>query len=262
MLTNLVGNAIKFTAEGEVRVEVRGQAEGDRHLVRISVSDTGIGMSDEQMGQVFERFSQADASTTRRFGGTGLGLAIARELTRNMGGNIEVESALGEGSRFTATLRLAAAEEADADEAAAPVSGQFVGTRVLLAEDNRVNQLVACGMLERLGCEVVVAEDGGEALDRLAGDRFDVVLMDCMMPVMDGLEATQRFRQSEPDGYRTPVIALTANAMRGDRERCLAAGMDDYLAKPLTRESLEAALARWSHATVIEERAAVSPNPT
>ncbi len=249
ILTNLVGNAVKFTADGEVRIEVRVRPDGDRNEIRLRVSDTGIGMTYQQMAEIFDRFSQADASTTRRFGGTGLGLAIARELTHHMDGDIEVESRSGHGSTFTASMHLAPAVASTeqtavvrATDASAP---RFQRAKILLAEDNAVNQLVARGMLERLGCDVTIVENGCEALDELAGQAFDLVLMDCMMPEMDGLEATAQFRRAEPEGRRTPVIALTANAMRGDRERCLAAGMDDYLTKPLTRDSLEEALTRW-----------------
>ena len=257
ILTNLVGNAIKFTADGEVRVDVDVLPGDDLFEIRIQVRDTGIGMSAEQMDEVFERFAQADASTTRRFGGTGLGLAIARELTQRMNGDIEVDSEPGFGSTFTAILRLPRAESAAIPASAAPRPDdrtldtaplvERITPRVLLAEDNPVNQLVARGMLERMGCEVSVVENGREALAMLEAERFDLVLMDCMMPEMDGLEATRELRRRETKAHRPrlPVIALTANAMRGDRDRCLAAGMDDYLAKPLTRDSLEATFERW-----------------
>ena len=252
ILTNLTGNAIKFTNEGSVRIEVHVEPDGAKNLVMIRVIDSGIGIKPDKLARVFDKFAQADASTTRKFGGTGLGLPIARELARRMGGDVEVSSEFGRGSAFTASLRLATAPDATrkpkmASRATAPqapgdASG---GVRILLAEDNRVNQLVAKGMLERLGHEVIVAADGREALERLETTRFDLVLMDCQMPEMDGLEATAALRRREPEGERTLVIALTASAMHGDRERCLTAGMDDYLSKPLTRHALEQALQKW-----------------
>ena len=253
ILTNLAGNAIKFTRKGTVRVQVDVQPEEQQYVITLRVADSGIGMEPEQLARVFEKFSQADASTTRRFGGTGLGLSIARELAKRMNGDVEVSSEVGKGSLFTATLRL------DSAPTEAPTAPEGLGTkapgenpdpgvqpmRVLLAEDNRVNQLVAKGMLERLGHEVVVAGDGSEALELLAAGAFDVVLMDCQMPKLDGLEATAELRNREAEDEHVLVIALTANAMRGDRERCLTAGMDDYLSKPLTRRALEVTLEKW-----------------
>lgn len=253
ILTNLTGNAIKFTNEGSVRIEVAIQPQGDISEITINVIDTGIGMDERQLARIFDKFSQADASTTRRFGGTGLGLSIARELARRMDGDVHATSRSGEGSTFTTRIRLphAAAKQVVSDrgparqEASTEDATRRRGVRILLAEDNRVNQLVAKGMLERLGHEVVVANDGIEALEKLDNEPVDLVLMDCQMPEMDGLEATSALRSREGSSEHVTVIALTANAMAGDRERCLAAGMDDYLAKPLTRRSLELALGKW-----------------
>jgi PAS domain S-box-containing protein len=351
VLTNLIGNALKFTHEGEVVVSI--SAEGDD--LRFEVSDTGIGIDPTRAGQLFESFSQADASTTRRYGGTGLGLAISRQLVELMSGDIGVQSTPGEGSRFWFTVRMPAADptrplqlplelaglrvlvvddstvsreflterltswrmRADAvaglDEArerveqypydlvlldhdlpgeplpdgipvirlgargpgslakpvrdsrlydaiatamasevpALPEPREMVaavngdGAAILLAEDNATNQAVALHILRRRGYRVDVAANGREAVEALRRERYAAVLMDCQMPVLDGYAATAEIRQLEGDARRTPIIAMTAHAMEGDRERCLAAGMDDYLSKPLRAGDLDAALERW-----------------
>jgi len=246
ILDNLLGNAVKFTRDGEVRLRVRAQTEGrTRPRYSFEVIDTGIGIPPEAQVQLFEEFAQADASTTRDFGGTGLGLSISRDLAELMGGALSVESTPGVGSTFTLELPLPIS-----DAAVAPPEGEdtpaldHIEARVLLAEDNPVNRMVATRVLERLGCTVRVVEDGAAALAAATAPdaRFDVVLMDCQMPVLDGYEASRQIREA---GRRTPIVALTANAMDGDRERCVAAGMDDYLTKPLRPEQLARALARW-----------------
>ncbi len=350
VLTNLVGNAVKFTAEGsiEVRFTLAGRTPTGVTL-RLEVQDTGIGISAAQLEHIFEKFTQADASTTRRYGGTGLGLAICRELVDIMGGVIGVDATEGVGSTFHCTFALPVAEAqpseppalagqrillavnhpgeramltelllaegaavregdpslAAADDiiladpshalAAAPRAGVVAlvnpgqrpeqstptitrpirrgdlivalcgapvaspaetgtvttaapagGARVLLVEDTLVNQKVALSMLKRLGHSVELAQNGREAVERTATESFAIILMDCQMPEMDGFEATHRIRERERAGHpRTPIVAMTAHAMQGDRERCLAAGMDDYIPKPVRRDALESVLARW-----------------
>ena len=250
VLINLVGNAIKFTGRGGVSVEAGGaQAKDGRWRVALAVKDTGIGIAADKVALVFDQFVQADASTTRVYGGTGLGLAISRSLARLMGGDIQVESQVGVGSTFRFELPLESASPATAP-ASSPVesgSGRVVdcrGKRILLAEDSPVNQRVASRMLEKLGATVDVAVNGLEALEMALAADYDLVLMDCQMPVMDGLEATRRLRTSGGGRSQVPVAALTANAMTGDRERCLDAGMDDFLAKPINGDKLGALLER------------------
>jgi PAS domain S-box-containing protein len=260
------------------------QRAGDACMLELSVTDTGIGIPSEAMERLFQAFNQVDGSTTRRYGGTGLGLVICKQLVELMGGTIGVASDVGKGTKFwfTVPFTIGALAPADAgSEESASGAGKLRTTsrshdagdrvsaadasklslvaagsapcgsdrlRILLAEDNGVNQEVACAMLENLGFEVEVAHDGVQALERLASGRFDAVLMDCQMPQMDGFAASREIRLREPrtDGAkRLPIIALTANAMEGDRERCLEAGMDDYLAKPFKLGDLAAVLGRW-----------------
>ncbi len=246
ILTNLVGNALKFTDAGRVTVSCSARAEDENTggTLRFVIEDTGIGMTKATVDALFQPFSQADASTTRRFGGTGLGLAISRELTHLLEGRIGVQSVPGRGSTFWIELPLLPPTPA----VTAPVvrtHRQFRG-RILVAEDNPVNREIAVAMLQSMGLETAVAEDGRAALDRIDAEHFDLVLMDCQMPVLDGFAATATLRTQERErGSHLTVVALTANAMVGDRERCLAAGMDDYLAKPFTRDSLANVVARW-----------------
>ena len=247
VLVNLLGNAVKFTEHGDVRVSVQpvGPA-GDRLALRFGVRDTGIGIPLDKQDRIFGAFIQADGSTTRKFGGTGLGLAISNRLVALMGGRIEVESAPGLGSLFHFTVPLGV-HAGDLHEEAAvrprAVSASRPGLRVLLAEDNKVNQRVAQRFLERLGHTVALANDGREAVEQWQQQPFDLVLMDVQMPEMDGFEAVAAIRDAERSrGSRTPVIALTAHAMSGDRERCLAAGMDGYLTKPVKLAQLVAAI--------------------
>jgi signal transduction histidine kinase/CheY-like chemotaxis protein/HPt (histidine-containing phosphotransfer) domain-containing protein len=243
VLTNLIGNAIKFTERGGVVVTVAQQPGADGTAVlHFSVADTGIGISPDHQISIFEAFNQADGSTTRRFGGTGLGLAICATLVRLMNGLIWVDSRLGYGStfHFTATFAIAAELPASKHEAtvraAAPT---VVRRRILLAEDNIVNQQVACGLLTDRGHSVTVAANGEEAIAAIGREPFDLILMDLQMPVMGGFEATHIIRERERGANaRLPIVAMTAHAMSGDEERCLAAGMDGYLAKPIDPEKL------------------------
>jgi PAS domain S-box-containing protein len=256
VLFNLVGNAIKFTDRGRVVIRAEAsEAPGDS-AIRLHVTDTGIGMSPETLARLFAPFTQGDGSTTRRHGGSGLGLSISKGLVELMGGSLAVTSTVGSGTHFIATLPLpAAAAQApvphgQGHDAAAIAAGAATrsrheprGVRVLVAEDNMINQVVAVSLLAHLGCTVDVAADGVEAVRRWSEGAFDLILMDCQMPEMDGLEATRRIRAAEAGDGRIPIVALTANAMREDREACLAAGMDDHIAKPVTEESLLAAIA-------------------
>ncbi len=250
VLINFMTNAIKFTEQGEVRVRVRClSAFASRVMLRIEVCDTGIGIPEEKQKDLFLSFTQVDGSTTRKYGGTGLGLAIVRQLVLMMGGKIGVESVPGQGAVFWCELDFPVAamgmqteaRKENTAQAESPLQGH-----ILLVEDNKVNQMVASKMLTGMGLTVDLAENGEKALAALAENRYDLVLMDCQMPVLDGYEATRAFRSQEPQGEkRLPIIAMTANAMAGDRQKCLDAGMDDYLAKPVKKELLRKLLGQW-----------------
>jgi PAS domain S-box-containing protein len=269
ILVNLIDNAIKFTGSGVVVVMVSTQAaENGECRLHFSVADTGIGIPAEKQGAIFEAFAQADGSTTRMYGGTGLGLSIASELIQKMDGRIWIESKVGEGSTFHFTALFGVgvapppAERSDLIEsspgAPTPNAGREgppeavpprAGLRILVAEDNAINRALAAGILEKRGHSLVHAADGREAVEAAALEAFDLVFMDVQMPDMDGFEATRRIRESEQATDRhTPIAAMTAHAMAGDRERCLAAGMDDYLSKPLETGALMALLDRVSAA--------------
>ncbi len=250
VLMNLMSNAIKFTSEGEVRLRVHCEnRDADYALIHLSVIDTGIGIPEDQIGSIFGKFIQADSSTTRKYGGTGLGLAISEQLTRLMGGEISLESTEDVGSTFRLVLPLQLDQRPEivflSENDTHFEKTSLEGYRVLLVEDNAVNQLVARRLLEKLGCRVDTANDGVEAVEILQRDIYDVVLMDCQMPRMDGFEATRAIRDVEDGDARMPIIALTANALEGDRERCIEAGMDDYLTKPIRKEELAEVLGRW-----------------
>lgn len=255
ILANLMSNAIKFTHRGGVTLRCFSEGADDaHHWLSFEVIDTGIGIDAEQLPHLFTPFTQADASTTRRYGGTGLGLSISRRLAEHMGGRITASSHAGLGSRFHLSLPFDTNVQAATADLPRPPAGdeRLVRARVLIVEDNPVNQLVAAEMVKKLGLHADVAGDGAEALEALERLPYDLVLMDCQMPVMDGFEATRRLRQRQAEGIRLPVIAMTANAISGDRERCLDAGMDDYLPKPVRVSELKAMLRRWLPASDIE----------
>ncbi len=256
ILVNLLSNSVKFTRRGEVTVEVTSQrSAAQRYELELAVIDTGVGISEDRVDHIFESFSQADASTTRRFGGTGLGLAISKHLAEMMGGRIWADSVLGEGSTFRFTLQARRADDETCEpqrperrvHAATALDASFarrLPLRILVADDNAINQKVAQLILEKMGYRSDLAGNGLEVLQALARQRYDVVLMDVQMPELDGLEATRRIRREQDPEERPHIIAVTAGAMRGDREKCLAAGMDDYIPKPVQALELQAALQR------------------
>ncbi len=253
ILQNYASNAVKFTMRGGIRVRAEVVAkDSDGFLLRVAVTDTGIGISAEDQERLFHPFSQVDGTTTRRFGGTGLGLAITRNLAELMGGTCGVESEPGAGSTFWFTARVKRVPDAAQPAPALPSRSDATGDcerrdkRILVAEDHPINRRMVSLILKKAGWEHAFAEDGEEALARLAEDSFDLVLMDCQMPNMDGFEATRRIRADEEGtGKHLPIVALTANTMRGDREACLEAGMDDFVGKPFKREELLAAVDRF-----------------
>jgi CheY-like chemotaxis protein len=243
VLINLVGNAIKFTETGRVTVQVGLDGEEPDRQVRFAVHDTGIGIPPEKQHLIFEAFSQADGSTTRRFGGTGLGLSICARLVEMMGGRIQLESVPGQGSCFHFQIALIITEAiASQDSVAPPIptpAGETPRTlHILLAEDNPVNRVLAVKLIEKRGHSVVVVGNGREAVDQVDRERFDLVLMDVSMPEMGGLEATTVLRSKYANDRRIPIIAMTAHALVGDREMCLRAGMDGYVSKPIRPDNL------------------------
>jgi PAS domain S-box-containing protein len=263
VLINLISNAFKFTEEGHVKLRVRLESQNeDGAQVRFEVVDTGIGMSTATIDKIFQAFAQGDLSTTRRFGGTGLGLTISKFLTECMGGAIECKSIEGKGSTFAlkipfkissdASLHIATASK----DIALAIRSQPI--HALVVEDSALNQMVIKNFLELFGCSIDVVENGHDAVKAVKSKRYDIVFMDCQMPVMDGYEASRRIRQMESSGdVRVPIIAFTASAMKGDRERCLEAGMDDYLAKPIHMQALDKILQRW----VLNQLAAPTESP-
>ncbi|MFN8587217.1 MAG: ATP-binding protein [Candidatus Eisenbacteria bacterium] len=247
VLANLVGNAVKFTERGGVTVTVERTSESDDTVtLRFEIRDTGPGIRADQQARLFEKFWQEDGSYARRHGGTGLGLAICKRLVEAMEGRIGASSTPGEGSTFWFELTLTRDRAAVAGPAAGPVEPvHFAGKRVLVVEDTPVNQKITMRLLERSGCVVELARDGREAVTAYMRGGHELVLMDCQMPGMDGFEATALIRRHEGERTHVPIVALTANAQPADRERCLAAGMDDFLAKPLQAEALQRMMSRW-----------------
>jgi CheY-like chemotaxis protein len=250
MLSNLVANAVKFTERG--RVELHATPEGpDR--IRFEISDTGIGLQRDKQNLIFEAFAQVDGSATRRFGGAGLGLTITRQIVKLMGGEIGMASEPGKGSRFWFTVPLPRAAQRSLGDtgkmaAVVPAAAQFAGKRILLVEDDESNAEIAMVLLRRLGPQVTHAANGALAVAAYREAEFDLVIMDCQMPVMDGLEATRQIRAIEtqnPTAKRTPITALTAHSFDGYRDECIAADMDDYMTKPVSSEDFLAMLNRW-----------------
>jgi two-component system sensor histidine kinase/response regulator len=262
-LVNYAGNAVKFTERGSIRLRVRREGEDSGGLMlRFEVEDSGIGIAADKLAGLFNAFEQADASTTRRYGGTGLGLAITSRLASLMGGSTGVESAPGKGSTFWFTARLGhgrgpmpAQDELAVDEAEVRLRRLHTGAHILVADDNEVNCEVAIELLTAVGLEADIAVDGFDAVEKVRATTYDLVLMDVQMPRLDGIEATRAIR-ALPDRAETPVLAMTANAFSEDRQRCLAAGMQDFVAKPVNPEALYGALLKWLPAV---ERNVVRP---
>ncbi len=244
VLTNLLSNAIKFTEHGQVTVKLSCSNDSGQILVAVQVRDSGPGLSDEDLSQIFEPFGQADSTTTRAQQGAGLGLSIARSLCEAHGGNLTAESRLGEGATFTATflgdrVPLEAAAKVTADIPLLP------GLKVLVAEDDLVNRMVVSRLLKMRGLTIEIAEDGHEAVSLANTSGFDLILMDWHMPLLDGLDATRQIRLHEDEGRRVPIVALTASTMPDDRALCLEAGMDDFMSKPIMKNELDTVLRRW-----------------
>ncbi|MBI3815476.1 MAG: response regulator, partial [Nitrospinae bacterium] len=255
IIVNLVGNAIKFTEKGGIELRIKNEElkikeekssstlKSSLITLNCSVKDTGIGIPEDKRNGIFESFTKADGSTTRKYGGTGLGLSISKELVRMMGGEIWVESEIGKGSTFHFTARFSPGmiiKSAAPQEPLSQEDPQIAGLRILLVEDNIVNQRLAVELLSIRGHKITIANNGKEAIEILEREDFDLVLMDCQMPEMDGFEATKTIRShgSEVRNHDIPIIAMTANAMKGDRERCIEAGMNDYVSKPFHRNDL------------------------
>jgi len=256
VLINLLSNAVKFTPKGGVTVHASGKPSGaGRSLIRVEVTDTGIGIDAETLARLFQPFTQADNSTARKYGGTGLGLTISSQLIEKMGGTISAQSVPGKGSTFAFELELPLADEHD-HAVRAPVKFEPLGERdaagklsesaplVLIAEDSPVNQMLAARLLDRCGYRSEIVADGNEALDAIAHTAYAAILMDCQMPGLDGYDATRAIRSRETPSAHIPIIATTAHSMSGDREKCLAAGMDDYISKPIRAAALSDALTK------------------
>jgi len=247
ILVNLLSNAVKFTRNGEVSLHITKAKMTDNAHLRFEVKDSGVGISPKKQDEIFAAFSQEDLSTTRKFGGTGLGLAISRQLVQMMGGEIGVESTRGKGSTFWFTAIFAIGSSSQSLTKRKHREMEEFNASILVAEDNPTNQIVAQGVLEQLGCRVDLVENGSEAVFAAAHNDYSLIFMDCQMPVMDGYEATAKIRKIEAKASRAriPIIALTAHAMKGDREHCLVVGMDDYLAKPFSEQQLANILSKW-----------------
>jgi CheY-like chemotaxis protein/two-component sensor histidine kinase len=251
VIVNLVSNALKFTREGEVKISIAVENKtADSVDLKISVIDSGIGIPQAAQETLFNAFTQADGSTTRKYGGTGLGLAIVSQLVGLMGGTLGVDSEEHQGSVFWFTANFQIANKSPQAERVVTSNNESLhfDAKVLLVEDNPINQMVAQKMLEKVGLKPVLANNGVEALKQLNEQSFDLVLMDCQMPEMDGFDATREIRKLDLrtlNSRPVPVVAMTANVMSGDRERCLEVGMDDYIGKPVQRDQLTSVIKKW-----------------
>ncbi len=248
VIANIFNNAIKFTEQGYIRLKASWKEQGANKLIfTCSIEDSGIGITREQQQYLFNSFSQADQSSSRRYGGTGLGLAIAKRIIELMEGKIEVESELAKGSLFTFSLELHYRHHLGETGPAKTITNRRFRGKALIVEDNLVNQKVTAAMLEKFGLQTELAQNGEEAVNRYVKDQYDLIFMDCQMPVMDGFQATRAIRELESNNQRrsTPIIAITANAMDGVSQQCKEAGMDDYLAKPIKKDQLENCISNW-----------------
>jgi CheY-like chemotaxis protein len=267
ILVNLLGNSLKFTNQGKVQTRIFLTRETTEYVeLRFLVIDTGIGISKEKLNTIFDLFTQVDGSSTRQFGGTGLGLAITRQLVELMAGEIRVESELGKGTTFSIDIRfarqhgnvneIAPAEPGNTRESVLSSNGQRTARvrRLLLVEDNPVNQEVAISMLQQLGHEVTVANNGKEALSAVSSEQYDLILMDCFMPVMDGFEASREIRKAGDETAAIPIIALTADVRKGTQALCENAGMNDYLSKPVSLQKLDSIITKWLSAQSLDDK--------
>jgi signal transduction histidine kinase/CheY-like chemotaxis protein len=258
LLTNIMGNAVKFTDGGDVTVTVSGRVEDNIAQLEIDVTDSGIGIPPEKIDSIFDEFNQVDATSTKRHEGTGLGLAISKQLVEKMNGDISVSSTLGEGSTFSIRLPLPVSSDVIAGRAITEqnpeiahkpgsASQEATQCRILVVEDSLVNQEIVKEFLEVVDCQIAIATNGQEAINFTESEEYDLILMDCQMPIVDGFEATRRIREREKEKRcgRTPIIALTANAYESDREKCLGAGMDDFLSKPFALVDFEKTVTKW-----------------
>jgi len=258
VLTNIMGNAVKFTDGGEITVTVSGRVDDEIAQLEINVKDSGIGIPPEKLDSIFDEFNQVDGTSTKRHEGTGLGLAISKQLVEKMNGDISVSSTVGEGSTFLIRLVLPVSGEV-IDKHSIPGQNQEIAhkpgsasqednqCRILVVEDSLVNQEVVKEFLEAVDCQIDIATNGQEALNFTESEEYDLILMDCQMPIVDGFEATRRIRERETEKrcVRTPIIALTANAYDSDREKCLGVGMDDFLSKPFALVDFEKTVTKW-----------------
>jgi len=265
-LINLTGNAIKFTENGHIHIIVSLQGTETKPLIRFDVEDTGIGIPPDKLDVIFQSFTQADGSTTRQFGGTGLGLTITKQLAELMGGEVSVKSQVGKGSVFTLMIpagvdvnnqsQLGEEHMKEYTNLSNPTSTKTYFGRVLIAEDAPANQKLIMALLRKAGLEPILVEDGQQAVEAATGQSFNLIFMDIHMPVMNGYEATEAIRHK---GITAPIVALTANAMKGDEEKCLAAGCDGYLSKPISQDKLHAVLAKYLSAPPTENESNPCP---
>ncbi|KAA3612490.1 MAG: response regulator [Calditrichaeota bacterium] len=253
VLINIIGNAIKFTLQGYIKLSVKMDSiAGNIKMVQFKIEDTGIGIEKQQLDTIFDRFTQADASTTRKFGGTGLGLAITKELVDLMSGELQIDSRPGIGTVFLIKIpfKLDSSlrgneEKPNNNRNLASLNGIAKGKTILLVEDNLINQKVASLILQKTGCSIETALNGQEAVEMVKSNNYDLIFMDIQMPVLNGVEATAKIRVLQQNDKYTPIIAMTADAMKGDREKYISAGMDDYISKPIKQEVLFSVLSEW-----------------